>query len=102
MRIPAVGEAIARAARVALVSPLIGGAAVKGPAVQVLEGLGYEASTRGILDAYRGLVTDVVVDNADADDARRLDGIRVHVTDTRIGEPAAAERLAKELATWLA
>ena len=102
VRIPEVGEAIARAARVALVSPLIGGAAVKGPAVQVLEGLGYPASTRGVLDAYRGLVTDVVVDNADADEARRLDGIRVHVTDTRIGEPAAAERLAKELTTWLA
>ena len=102
VRIPGISEAIARARRVALVSPLIGGAAVKGPAVQVLQGLGYPATTRGVLDAYRGMVTDVIVDHADAEEAGELDGIRVHVTDTRIADPSAAERLAKELATWLA
>lgn len=101
VRIPGVEEALADAERVALVSPLIGGTAVKGPAVQVLQGLGFEASTRGVLDAYRGIVTDVIVDHADADDAHALDGVRVHVTDTHIAEPAAAERLAKELTAWL-
>jgi LPPG:FO 2-phospho-L-lactate transferase len=102
VRIPGIEEALAEAERVALVSPLIGGTAVKGPAVQVLEGLGYEASTRGVLAAYRGLVTDVIVDHADAAEADALDGLRVHVTDTRIAEPPAAERLAKELTAWLA
>jgi LPPG:FO 2-phospho-L-lactate transferase len=102
IRVPGVRQAIADNGRVLAVSPLIGGAALKGPAVEVLSGLGFPAGLQGVLDAYDGLLTDLVVDDADAGLAAELEGVRVHVSDTRIAAPVAAERLAKEIIAWLA
>lgn len=102
VRIPGVAEAIAANGRVLAVSPLIGGTALKGPAVEVLSGLGFPPGLRGVLQAYDGLVTDLVVDVSDAGAAHALDDVRVRLSDTRIAAPAAAERLAKEILTWLA
>ncbi len=101
VRIPGMAEAIRASGRVLAVSPLIGGTAVKGPAVEVLAGLGFPPGLAGVLAAYDGLVTDLVVDAADAADAAGLGDVGVHVSDTRIAAPAAAERLAKEILTWL-
>ena len=50
----------------------------------------------GVLEAYRGLLTDLVVDDADRADTRPS-GVRVHATDTRIAEPERAVRFAR----WL-
>jgi len=52
------------------VSPLFGGAALKGPATQVMSGIGLSPGTRGVLEAYRGLVDHLFIDDADSLDQR--------------------------------
>ncbi len=99
LAIPGVAEAIANARRVICVSPLFGGRALKGPAHAVLRSLGMSAGNRGVLEAYNGLLHDFVIDLGDAPDRSRLNGmgVRIHVRDTRIAEPSAAE----DFATWM-
>lgn len=86
------------------VSPLIGGRAVKGPLVAVMEGLGLEPSNAGIVEAYEGLLSHLVVDNSDASEATALAalGVEVIATDTRISDPGVSARLAEELLDRLA
>lgn len=93
LAVPGIREAVAAKSKVVAVSPLIGGKPLKGPADRVMSGLGLEPSNRGIVDAYEGLVTDLVVDVSDERDTSITD-VRVHVADTRIADPGAARRLA--------
>jgi LPPG:FO 2-phospho-L-lactate transferase len=48
------------------VSPLIGGAAVKGPTAKIMRELGVETSVEAIAAHYRGLIDGLVIDSADA------------------------------------
>ena len=79
------------------VSPLFGGKTLKGPADRVLASLGYAPGNAGVAEAYDGLISDLVIDEADQSDAASLSGIAVHATDTRIAEASASERFAN----WL-
>ena len=92
-----IAEAVGEARRVVAVSPLFGGKALKGPADRVMASLGLQPGTNGILEAYRGLLTDLVVDIGDAADAGLVEDVRIHALDTRIAEPEAAERFATEV-----
>jgi LPPG:FO 2-phospho-L-lactate transferase len=92
-----IAEAVGEARRVIAVSPLFGGKALKGPADRVMASLGLQAGTAGILEAYRGLLTDLVVDVGDADDAGLTEDVRIHALDTRIADPEAAARFATEV-----
>ncbi len=68
------------------VSPLFSGAALKGPAAEVMSGLGLADGTRGILEAYRGFIDDLFIDSADADDIAlgpEFD-VAIHAGDTRL------------------
>jgi LPPG:FO 2-phospho-L-lactate transferase len=82
---------------VTAVSPLIGGKTIKGPADRVMASLGLPPGTAGVAAAYEGLIDRLVIDTADHDDARSIEGIDVVTTDILIKEPAAAARLATEL-----
>ena len=98
----AVGEiraAIAAHPLVIGVSPLFGGEALKGPAADVMAALGLTAGTDGVIEAYEGMITHLVVDVGDAADAARhaSGAVRVSAFDTRIGDAAAGARLASEL-----
>lgn len=97
LAVPAVRDAM-RGTRVMAVSPLIGGKAVKGPLTDLLPRFGYSTDTHGIVASYGDLLTDIVVH--DGDEPGPI-GPAVHVTDTQIGEEAAAARLAAEMLTWL-
>lgn len=92
LAVPSIRDAVDSAAVVAAVSPLFGGHALKGPAAEVLAGLGLEASNAGILEAYRGLLSDFIIDRGDAGDVPSLatSGVRVAAIDTRIGEGSDA------------
>jgi LPPG:FO 2-phospho-L-lactate transferase len=57
------------AVRVA-VSPIVAGAALKGPADRMLRSLGHEATALGVAKMYADLVHRFVLDDADADLAR--------------------------------
>jgi LPPG:FO 2-phospho-L-lactate transferase len=96
LAMPMLRSAIQHKPRVVAVSPLFGGKALKGPAEHVLAGLGLPAGTGGILAAYDGLLTDLVIDQSDAADLERFRGssVKLHAVDTRIAEPRAAERFA--------
>lgn len=99
LAVPGITDAVATAATVVAVSPLFGGSALKGPAHEVLASLGLPAGNAGVVAAYDGLLTDFVVDEGDAADRARLseEGLRVHVTSTRVADPEQAARFG----TWL-
>ena len=68
------------------VSPLFSGAALKGPAAEVMSGVGLAAGTRGILEAYHGFIDDLFIDSADARDIAlgpEFD-VAIHAGDTRL------------------
>jgi LPPG:FO 2-phospho-L-lactate transferase len=90
-------DAVAAASRVVAVSPLFGGKALKGPADRVMSSLGLPPGTAGVLQAYRGLLDDLIVDLEDIKDAGGAAGVRIHALDTRIAEPGAAARFAAEV-----
>ncbi len=92
-------EAIAAShAPVVAVSPIIGGAPVKGPADRLLRGIGVEVSARGVAGFYREWVNGYVMDQRDA--AQRQDvealGLTVRVTDTVMRNAEAAAALASQ------
>ena len=53
-------------APIVVVSPVIGGRAVKGPTVKLMQELGVEVSPRSIARHYAGLIDGLVLDTADA------------------------------------
>jgi LPPG:FO 2-phospho-L-lactate transferase len=95
LAVPGVRDTLAGARRVLAISPLFAGVALKGPAHRVLTSLGLPPGNAGVLAAYRGLLTDLVIDRGDAADATHLDSeVTVHTTDTRITKRVDAARLA--------
>ncbi|MGC2484948.1 MAG: 2-phospho-L-lactate transferase [Acidimicrobiales bacterium] len=100
LQVPGVREILAtRGDDIVAVSPLIGGAALKGPADRLLRELGHESSALGVADYYGDLVGTWVIDEADemlADPIRQL-GMRVEVTTTIMADTDNARRLATVL-----
>jgi len=84
--------------RVVAISPIIGGAPVRGMADKLLPAVGEEVSTTGVARHYRGLLGAYVIDRVDAaarpEIERLLDGGTVAVVDTLMVDDAAATSLA--------
>ncbi len=98
LAVPGIREAVAASDRVVAVSPLFGGRALKGPTDRVLTSLGFAPGNAGVVAAYDGLLTDLVVDAGDATDAALAhSGLAIHVRDTRFVDPADSARFATEL-----
>jgi LPPG:FO 2-phospho-L-lactate transferase len=75
-----VKDAIIRArvrAKVAGVSPLIGGATVKGPAARMLVELGFEPSALGVAQQYAELLDVFLIDRVDTHLADQIRGLGV-------------------------
>ena len=98
LAVPGVRDAVrdARAPAVA-VSPIIGGAPVKGPADRLLRGLGVEVSASGVATLYRDVVSGYVLDERDAALAADVEalGMRTRVVDTLMRDASVAESLAR-------
>jgi len=88
---------LARRDRVVGVSPIVGGAPVKGPADRLMTPLGIEVSSVGVARAYREICATLVIDTVDADDAGRVaaEGVRPVVTDTMMRNVGVAAALAR-------
>jgi LPPG:FO 2-phospho-L-lactate transferase len=101
LAVPGITDAVADAERVIAVSPLFGGVALKGPAHEVMASLGLPPGNAGVVAAYDGLLSDLVIDAGDAADRNRIAGpeLRVHVTDTRFAEPERAATFGSWLCT---
>ena len=70
----AIAGARARGVRVAAVSPIVGGAALRGPADRMLAASGEEVSAVGVARRYAGLVDAFVLDTLDASLAPAVEG----------------------------
>lgn len=91
-----VDAARARGVRVAAVSPLVGGRALRGPADRMAATLGGEASAAGIARLYAGLVDALLIDEVDAAEAPAIAalGIEPVVGPIVMGDDASRAALA--------
>jgi LPPG:FO 2-phospho-L-lactate transferase len=101
--VPGVADAIAaarrRGAKVAAVSGIIGGKALKGPADRMLTSLGHESSALGVARLFARFTDIFVVDRVDAALRESIEalGLSVVVTDTVMTDDDARRRLAAEV-----
>ena len=89
--------------RVVGVSPIIAGAALKGPADRMLSELGFEASVVGIARLYAPFCSVLVIDRADIDRVAEVEacGVRAVVTDTIMRTPELAAALSQTMLSSL-
>lgn len=96
--LPGVDDALAmRASTVVAVSPIVGGAALKGPADRMLAEVGMEASVVGVARLYAPIADALVIDPVDADLADRVEaeGLRCVIEPSVMSTPERAESLAR-------
>jgi LPPG:FO 2-phospho-L-lactate transferase len=95
LALPGLREALASApAPVIAVSPIVGGAAVKGPTAKIMCELNLPVTTASVAEHYRGLVDGLVIDESDAAEAATLD-LPVLATGTVMHTVEDKERLAR-------
>jgi LPPG:FO 2-phospho-L-lactate transferase len=95
----AIETARKRGAVVAGVSPLIGGATVKGPAARMLVELGYPPTAAGVASVYKGLLDMWLIDPVDAQQSVDIAalGARPVVADALMRGRRGEARLARVL-----
>ena len=88
---------ISRRDSVVAISPIINGAALKGPADRMLTELGFESSAVGVARLYAPICSTIVIDRLDAHLAHTIEslGMRCIVTDTIMSTPEIAADLAR-------
>jgi len=86
-----------RRADVVAVSPIVAGAALRGPAASLLADLGHEVSVVGVARVYRAFASVLVIDEADAGSAAAVEaeGLRAVVAPTVMEGPGDADSLAQ-------
>jgi LPPG:FO 2-phospho-L-lactate transferase len=85
LAVPGMEEAIMQSGAVKVaISPIVGGAALKGPAADMMSAFGDEVSPAGVAAIYKGLVSGMVIDAIDAEVSTRIEemGMVVSVTNT--------------------
>ena len=86
-----------RDAPLVAVSPIIGGAAVKGPAAKIMDELGWTVSSVGVAGFYGTLLDGLMIDKVDAHLAPEIDGSEVLVGDTMMQNSEDRRRVATEV-----
>jgi LPPG:FO 2-phospho-L-lactate transferase len=98
LAVPGIEDALVkRRDDVVAVSPIVGGAALKGPADRMLRELGHDPSALGVARLYAPWVGTLVIDDVDAALAPAVEreGVRCVVTDTVMASRARAAALAE-------
>jgi LPPG:FO 2-phospho-L-lactate transferase len=98
LAVAGIAEALrARRERVVAVSPIVGGAAIKGPADRLLAELGGESSAAGVARWHAAHAGTLVIDDVDRELAPAVQaaGMRCVVTDTVMRAPDVAAALAR-------
>lgn len=85
--------------KVVAVSPIVGGAAIKGPAAAMLEALGHEVSALGVARIYADLAATFVLDEQDRALVRDVEGLglRAVATATIMRDDASRAALAQSV-----
>lgn len=84
---------------VVAVSPIVGGAPIKGPADKLMRGLGMDVSAMGVARCYRDFLDVMVIDEQDAHLAADIEdlGIPTVVTNTIMRDATAKANLARRV-----
>ena len=85
-----------RRASVVAISPIVGGAALKGPADRLLRELGHDSSVVGVARLYAPIAGTLVIDPLDEDLAAAVEaeGMRAVVTPSVMSTPEIGTQLA--------
>lgn len=98
LAVPGVRQAVqASDAAVIAISPIIGGAAVKGPAAEILASLGHDVSAVGVARLYAELADIFILDEQDAELVEQIEaeaGLRCAALPTLMSGPAEKQALA--------
>ncbi|HYM70920.1 MAG TPA: 2-phospho-L-lactate transferase [bacterium] len=105
LAVPGVRDALVETAAVRLaVSPLVGGRAIKGPTVEMLQGLGMPAEAAAVAGLYREFLDVFVLDVRDRDARASVAAagrpgrpLAVECADTVMSDEDARRRLAREV-----
>ncbi len=86
-----------RRSSVVAISPIVGGAALKGPADRMLRELGHEPSVVGVARLYAAIAGALVIDPVDAHlaDAVEAEGIRAVITPSVMSSPEIGAQLVR-------
>lgn len=85
LALPGVRDALREtSAPIVAVSPIVGGAPIKGPAAPLMRAVGLEVSAVGVAQAYRDFLDILVIDQVDSGLQAAIEAVDVHVivTDT--------------------
>jgi LPPG:FO 2-phospho-L-lactate transferase len=98
LAVPGIRTTIARRRERAVgISPIVGGAPLRGMADKLLPTAGVEVSAAGVAEHYRDVIGGWVIDVVDAAQAERIRALHLHVaaTDSIMTDDAKAEALAR-------
>jgi len=104
LAVPGIREALRKTqATIAAVSPIVGNAAVSGPAGVLMTAQGLPVSIAGIAKAYEDFLDVLIADRQDAEAAKQLDrpGLRVHCTNTIMKTAEDKAKLARTVLALL-
>lgn len=100
LAVPGIHDALHEASgTVVAVSPIVGGAPIKGPADKLMHGLGMEVSAVGVARCYRDFLDVMVIDEQDAHLLSKIEdlGIPAVATNTIMRDGAAKAALAHKV-----
>jgi LPPG:FO 2-phospho-L-lactate transferase len=98
LAVPGIREAVRRRKCPAIaISPIVGGRALKGPAADMMRGMGIEPSALGVARLYRRLIDIFILDRSDKPLAPAVEklGMRAVVTDTIMTDTPKKKALAR-------
>jgi LPPG:FO 2-phospho-L-lactate transferase len=98
LAVPGIRDALVeRRDRVVGISPIVGGAPVRGPADRLMEPLGIDVSCVGVAREYAPFCSTLVIDTLDEARAEEVESAGVHavVADTMMHSPEIAAALAR-------
>ncbi|HKF38228.1 MAG TPA: 2-phospho-L-lactate transferase [Ktedonobacteraceae bacterium] len=100
LAVPGIHDALHEASgMVVAVSPIVGGAPIKGPADKLMHGLGMEVSAVGVARCYRDFLDVMVIDEQDAQLLSKIEdlGIPAVATNTIMRDSTAKAALARKV-----
>jgi len=102
LAVPGIREALNQtAAPVAAISPIIGGAAVSGPAGELMQTQGLSVSIAGVTRCYADFLDLLVADQRDSALGPKIEGIAVRYTSTLMKSEADKTSLARSVLKFL-
>lgn len=84
------------------VSPIVGGQAIKGPTAKLMTELGASVDVAGVARHYQGLIDKLIIDEADAAEAPRVEALGIAIEIAPAIMRTQADRIALAKATLAA